>query len=77
MDDNADQVNGHGDVPPGHDPDHCHGNGHAKEHAADTRMATAGTGNGYSSTRYRIVGRISQSTCSLVTVPSCAQPAVS
>ena len=75
--DNADQVNGHGDVPPGHDPDHGHGNGHGKEHAADTRMAAAGTGNGYSSTRYRIVGRISQSTCSLVTVPSCAQPAVS
>ena len=58
-------------------PNHDHGNGHGKEHAADTRMATAGTGNVYSSTRYRIVGRISQSTCSLVTVPSCAQPAVS
>ena len=74
-DDNADQVNGHGDVPPGHDPDH--GNGHGKEHARGHATATAGTGNGYSSTRYRIVGRISQSTCSLVTVPSCTHPAVS
>jgi hypothetical protein len=29
----ADQVNGHGDVPPGHDPDHGHGKGHARGHA--------------------------------------------
>ncbi len=59
-------------TPPGHDPDH--GTATLDGHS---RTGTAGTGSGYSSTRYRIVGRISQSTCSLVTVPSCTHPAVS
>ena len=58
-------------------PKHDHVNGHGKEHDVERVRATAGAGSGYSSTRYRIVGRISQSTCSLVTVPSCAHPAVS
>ena len=58
-------------------PNYDHVNGHGKEHAMGARTATAGAGSGYSSTRYRIVGRISQSTCSLVSVPSCAHPAVS
>jgi hypothetical protein len=67
--------------PPGHDPRTRteHGHGHAKGHAQANGYSstTAGTGCGYSSTRYRTVGRISQSTRSLVTVPSFAHPAAS
>jgi hypothetical protein len=43
-DDNADQVNGHGDVPPGHDPDHGHGNSHGKEHARGHANGHGGNG---------------------------------
>ena len=43
-DDIADQVNGHGDVPPGHDPDHGHGVGHGKEHARGHAYGHGGNG---------------------------------
>ena len=40
----ADQANGDGDGPPGHDPDHGHGKGHGEEHAGGHAYGHGGNG---------------------------------